>query len=45
MGGISGVIELKEKQTIIKLHLDGRSKRKIALLMKKSRNTVDKYIK
>ena len=36
---------MKEKQTIIKLYLDGLSKRKIALLTKKSRNTVDKYIK
>ena len=39
------MIALKEKQTIIKLYLDGLSKRKIALLTKKSRNTVDKYIK
>ncbi|MDT2768234.1 helix-turn-helix domain-containing protein [Globicatella sulfidifaciens] len=36
---------MKEKQTIKKLYLDGLSKRKIALLTKKSRNTVDKYIK
>ena len=36
---------MKEKQTIKKLYLDGLSKRKIALLTKKSWNTVDKYIK
>ncbi|WPC07725.1 helix-turn-helix domain-containing protein [Globicatella sp. PHS-GS-PNBC-21-1553] len=36
---------MKEKQMIIKLYLDGLSKRKIALVTKKSRNTVDKYIK
>lgn len=36
---------MKEKQTIIKIYLDGLSKRKIALLTKKSRNTIDKYIK
>ena len=35
------MIELKEKQTIKKLYLDGLSKIKIALLTKKSRNTVD----
>lgn len=39
------MITLKEKQTIIKLYLDGVSKRKIALQTKKSRNTVDKYIR
>ncbi|WP_052350014.1 MULTISPECIES: IS21 family transposase [Bacillaceae] len=36
---------MKEKQTIIKLYLKGLSKRKIAKETKKSRNTVNKYIK
>lgn len=45
LGGVSGVIKLKEKQTIIKLYLEGVSKRKIARETKKSRNTVDKYIR
>lgn len=35
---------MTEKQTIIQLHLEGMSKRKIAQKMKKSRNTVAKYI-
>jgi len=35
---------LTEKQTIIQLHLEGLSKRKIAKKMNKSRNTVAKYI-
>lgn len=39
------MISLKDKQTIIKLYLEGVSKRKIAKEVKKSRNTVDKYIK
>ena len=39
------MIKLKEKQTIIKLYLEGVSKRQIALQVKKSRNTVSKYIK
>ncbi|AIF42182.1 hypothetical protein AFL42_17495 [Oceanobacillus caeni] len=39
------MILLKEKQTIIKLYLKGLSKRKIAKETKKSRNTVNKYIK
>ena len=39
------MINLTEKQTIIKLHLEGLSKRKIAKIVKKSRNTVDKYIR
>lgn len=38
------MITLTEKQTIIQLHLEGMSKRKIAKKMKKSRNTVAKYI-
>lgn len=44
-GEISEVIKLNEKQKIIKLYLEGVSKRKIALQLKKSRNTVSKYIK
>ena len=36
---------MKGIQTIIKLYLNGLSNRKIALLTKKSRNTVDKYFK
>lgn len=39
------MITLTEKQTIIQLHLEGMSKRKIAGKMKKSRNTVAKYIR
>jgi len=39
------VISLREKQTIIKLYLEGMSKRKIAKETKKSRNTVSKYIR
>lgn len=35
---------MKEKQTIIKLHLEGVSQRHIAKQTKKSRNTVKKYI-
>ncbi|MFA8438734.1 helix-turn-helix domain-containing protein [Pueribacillus sp. YX66] len=38
------MITLTEKQTIIQLHLEEMSKRKIAKKMKKSRNTVAKYI-
>lgn len=36
---------MRVKQMIIKLHLEGLSKRKIAKEVNKSRNTVDKYIK
>lgn len=39
------MITLTEKQTIIQLHLEGMSQRKIAYRMKKSRNTVAKYIR
>lgn len=39
------MISLNAKQTIIKLYLEGVSKRKIAKEVGKSRNTVDKYIK
>lgn len=39
------MITLNVKQKIIKLYLEGLSKRKIAKELKKSRNTVDKYIK
>lgn len=39
------MITLNDKQTIIKLYLEGVSKRKIAKQLKKSRNTVDKYIR
>lgn len=45
LGGVSGVIDLKEKQMIIKLYLGGMSKRQIAKEVKMSRNTVSKYIK
>lgn len=45
MGGISGVIKLKEKQTIIKLHLEDVSEREISRRSGKARNTVRKYIK
>lgn len=45
LGGLSGVITLKAKQTIIKLHLEGISEREIARRTKKARNTVRKYIK
>lgn len=38
------MIDLKEKQTIIKLYLEGMSQRKIAKETNKSRNTVKKYI-
>lgn len=38
------MITLKEKQTIIKLYLEGFSQREIARKTKKSRNTVSKYI-
>lgn len=38
------MITLIEKQTVIKLYLDGVSKRKIAKETGKSRNTVSKYI-
>lgn len=36
---------MTEKQTIIQFYLEGMSKRKIAQKMKKSRNTVTKYIR
>ena len=39
------MITLKDKQKIIQLYLEGKSKRKIAKITKKSRNTVDKYIR
>lgn len=39
------MITLGNKQTIIKLFLDGLSKRKIAIRTGRARNTVDKYIK
>lgn len=38
------MIELRDKQKIIQLYLEGKSKRKIAKETSKSRNTVDKYI-
>lgn len=45
LGGVSEVITLNVKQQIIKMHLEGKSQRKIAKELKKSRNTVKKYIK
>ncbi|MEI3615047.1 IS21 family transposase, partial [Pseudogracilibacillus sp. SO30301A] len=39
------MITLKEKQTIIKLHLEGVSEREISRRTKKARNTVRKYIR
>lgn len=39
------MITLTEKQIIIQLHLEGMSKREITKKMKKSRNTVRKYIR
>ncbi|WHY80673.1 IS21 family transposase [Siminovitchia fortis] len=39
------MITLKEKQTIIKLYLEGVSEREISKRTKKARNTVRKYIK
>lgn len=45
LGGISGVITLKEKQTVIKLYLEGISEREISRRTNKARNTVRKYIK
>ncbi len=39
------MINLRVKQTIIKLYLEGISQREIARMTKKSRNTVSKYIK
>ena len=44
LGGLSGVITLKEKQEIIKLHLEDVSEREIARRTNKARNTVRKYI-
>src|SRR5690554_2745639 len=43
--GISGVITLNQKQKIIKLYMEGESKRGIARITKRSRNTVVKYIR
>lgn len=45
LGGKSGVITLTDKQKIIQLYMEGQSKRRIAKLTKKSRNTVIKYIR
>lgn len=45
LGGLTGVITLKVKQTIIKLYLDGVSEREISKKTTKARNTVRKYIK
>ena len=39
------MITLKDKQNIIKYYLEGMSKRQIAKTLRKSRNTVAKYIK
>lgn len=39
------MIILGDKQTIIKLFLDGLSKRKIAIKTGRARNTIDKYLK
>lgn len=44
LGRKTGVINLKKKQEIIKLHLQDVSQRKIAKETKVSRNTVRKYI-
>src|SRR5690625_2063040 len=45
LGGLSGVITLKKKQEIIKLHLEDVSEREISRRTNKARNTVRKYIK
>lgn len=44
LGGATGVIDLKDKQKIIQMYLEGISKREIAKEAKMSRNTVSKYI-
>ena len=45
LGGLSGVITLREKQEVIKLYLEGNSEREISRRTTKARNTVRKYIK
>ena len=45
LGGLSGVITLKNKQEIISLYIGGMSIRKISKKLRMSRNTVSKYIR
>src|SRR5699024_8141119 len=45
LGGLSGVITLREKQEVIKLYFEGFSEREISRKTTKARNTVRKYIK